>query len=185
MMLGQILGQVLHVQIEILLPVESQHLFHRFHRHALRARTPQTAVKQTVVAELAITLIPAPHLPGADTDDFRRLAQGNLLGHRSQNRFLNLHGPLHGRLPIENHACLRQAALPEVAPQKRTFHLLFPPDISCATDIAQIACYRLWPLPAMIRALPTMFAFSHLPRATEWGSYGENSWCATFRRHDS
>jgi hypothetical protein len=60
--------------------------------------------------------------------------QDDHLVHRSQYRFLNLHGPLHGGLWTENYACLRQPALSEIVRQKRTFHLLFPPVISRASD---------------------------------------------------
>src|SRR5713101_4357234 len=122
---------MLHVQIEILLPVEREHLLHRRHRHPPSRRLPAPPVEQPVVTLFDVALSPTPHVPVADPKDLRRLPPGDLLRHRLQYHVLYFHCPLHRGLRVRIHAC--HGLLPS-PPAKRTYHLLSQPDISCATD---------------------------------------------------
>jgi hypothetical protein len=68
--------------------------------------------------------MPAPHLPLADVNDLRGLPLANALGHRSQIHFLYFHRLHPGDAPRTSHAFLRLVFLPQVASQKRAFHVL-------------------------------------------------------------
>src|SRR5271169_2737344 len=127
---------MLHVQIEILLPVEREYLLHRRHRHPPSRRLPAPPVEQPVVTLFHVALSPTPHVPVADPKDLRRLPPRNLLRHRLQHHVLYFHGPLHRGLRVRIHAC--HGLLPS-PPAKRTSHLLSQPDISCATDTQGIS----------------------------------------------
>src|SRR5580704_15412746 len=72
----------------------------------------------------------APHVPVADAQNLSRLPPRDLHRHRLQHYFLYLHCPLHVGLCEGVHAL--HGLLPP--PEKRTYHLLSQPDISCATD---------------------------------------------------
>src|ERR1700722_19709158 len=128
----QLLVEVLHVQIEILLPVECEHLLHRRHRNPPMRRLAPSPVQQPVVPLFLIALPPPPHVPVTDPQDLRRLKPGNLLRHCLQHYILYFHRPLHRGPRISFHA---PHGLPPSPPAKRTSHLLSHPDISCATDI--------------------------------------------------
>src|SRR5215831_10778486 len=131
-MLGlQLLMKVLHVQIEILLPVQREHLLHRRHRHPTTRRLAPSPVQQPVVPLFHVALPPPPHMPVADAQYLRCLPPGNLLGHRLQHHVLYFHCPLHRGPRVRVHAC---HALSSSPPAKRTSHVLSQPDISCATD---------------------------------------------------
>src|SRR6202043_350233 len=130
-LLLQLFVKVPHVQVEILLPIQSQNFLHHRHRHPLGRRLPPPPVKQPSETELFITLSPAPHLPVADPYDLGRLPPRDLLRHGPQNHFLYLHRPLHCGLRVRHHAF--HGLLPS-PPAKRTLHLLSQPDISCAND---------------------------------------------------
>src|SRR5271170_1800730 len=137
LMLGpQLLVKVLHIQIEITLPVQLQHPLHGRHRYAFGRRLSAPAVEQAAESKLLITLPPAPHMPVADAQDLSRLPPADLLRHRLQHHFLYFHRPLHGGLCVGVHAL--HGPLPP--PEKRTYHLLSQPDISCATDTAKCFC---------------------------------------------
>src|SRR5260370_41804170 len=69
----------------------------RPHRSPPGRRLPPPPIKQSVIAELLVTLAPAPHVPIADSDDLRCLPPRDLLRHRSQNHFLYLHRPAPSR----------------------------------------------------------------------------------------
>ena len=127
----QLLVKVAHVQVEILLPVQLQHLLHFRQRHPLGRRLAPPPVIQTANPELLVALPPAPHLPVADANDFCRLPPGNRSGNRSQNHFFYFHRPLHRGLGLRDHALHALSSLPLA---KRTLHVLSQPDISCATD---------------------------------------------------
>src|SRR5438309_5569206 len=127
----QLLVKMTHVEIEILLPVQSQNLFHRRQRNPLGAGLSPPPVEQPVIAKFLVALAPAPHVPVADADNLRCLPPGDLLGHRSQNHFLYFHRPLHGGLRVRVHASHGLLLSP---PAKRTFHVLIRPDISCVND---------------------------------------------------
>src|ERR1019366_7153507 len=130
-LLLQLLVKVPHVQIEILFPIQSQHLLHHRQRHFLGRRLPPPPIKQTAEPELFISFMPAPHLPVADPYDLGCLPPRDLLRQRPQNYFLYLHRPLHRGLRVREHVF--HALLPS-PPAKRTLHLLSQPDISCAND---------------------------------------------------
>jgi hypothetical protein len=74
-----------------------------------------------IPSSLEVRQRPATHLPVTDANDFRGLPPGDPLCHRSQNHFLDLHRPL---LADASHAVLRLVSVPQVAPLKRTFHVL-------------------------------------------------------------
>src|SRR5437868_7415769 len=122
---------MLHVQIEILLPVESEYLLHRRHRHPPSRRLPAPPIEQPVVPLFDVALSPPPHVPVADPKDLSRLPPRNFLRHRLQHHVLYFHRPLHRGPRISFHA---PHGLPSSPPAKRTYHVLFEPDISCATD---------------------------------------------------
>src|SRR5438552_8281128 len=126
---------MLHVQIEILLPVQRQHLLHRRHRHPPSRRLPAPPVEQPVVTLFDVALSPAPHVPVADPKDLRCLPPGDLLCHRLQHHVLYFHCPLHRGLRVTIHAW--HGLLPS-PPAKRTYHVLSQPDISCATDTPEV-----------------------------------------------
>src|SRR5271167_152424 len=120
-----------YVQIEIPIPIQSQHLLHRRQRNSLGGGLASPPVEQPVIAKLLIALMPASHLPVADADNLGRLPPGDLLRHRSQNHFLYFHRPLHRGLRVRIHASHGLLLSP---PAKRTLHVLSQPDISCTTD---------------------------------------------------
>src|SRR6266705_3331185 len=122
-----------HVQIEILLPVESQYLFHQGHGDSLGSRLPPPSIEQPVIAELFVALPPATHVPVANTHDLRCLPPRDPFCHRPQDYFLYFHCPLHRGLRVRNHASHGLLSSP---PEKRTYHVLSQPDISCANDTA-------------------------------------------------
>src|SRR5438067_5329624 len=70
---AQLLMKMSHVQIEILLPVESQNLFHQRHGDSLGRRLPPPSIEQPVIAELFVALPPTTHVPLANADDLGRL----------------------------------------------------------------------------------------------------------------
>src|SRR6201993_3975885 len=131
----QLLVKVLHVQIEILLPVQCEHFLHR--PPPSRRLSPPPVV-QPVVTLFHVALSPTPHVPVTDPKDLRRLPPGDPLRHRLQYHILHFHCPLHRGLRVRIHAC--HGLLPS-PPAKRTYHLLSQPDISCATDSG--GCWRL------------------------------------------
>lgn len=76
----QLLVKMLHVQVKIPVPIQSQNLFHLGQRRSLGRRLASPPVKQPVIAELLIALMPPSHRPVTDADDFRCLPPGYLLG---------------------------------------------------------------------------------------------------------
>src|SRR5207248_7483957 len=131
---AQLLMKMSHVQIEILLPVESQNLFHQRHGDSLGRRLPPPSIEQPVIAELFVALPPTTHVPLANADDLGRLPPRDPFRHGPQNHFLYFHCPLHRGLRVRNHAS--HGLLPS-PPEKRTYHVLSQPDISCANDSPQ------------------------------------------------
>src|SRR6266498_4421704 len=128
---AQLLMKMSHVQIEILLPVESQNLLHQGHGDSLGRGLPSPSIEQPVIAELFVALAPATHVPLANTHDLRCLPPRDPFRHRPQDYFLYFHCPLHRGLRVRNHAS--HGLLPS-PPEKRTYHVLSQPDISCAND---------------------------------------------------
>src|SRR6266536_1745379 len=128
---AQLLMKMSHVQIEILLPVESQNLLHQGHGDSLGRGLPSPSIEQPVIAELFVALAPATHVPVANTHDLRCLPPRDPFRHRPQDYFLYFHCPLHRGLRVRNHAS--HGLLPS-PPEKRTYHVLSQPDISCAND---------------------------------------------------
>src|SRR5438128_12540590 len=135
----QLLVEMPHVQIEIPIAIEPQHLLHQRHRHPFRRGLALPPVEQTVIAKLLVTLSPAPHLPITDADDLGRLPPRDPFRHGSQNHFLYFHRPFHRGLRVREHAS--HVLLPS-PPAKRTDHLLIRPDISCANDTASARTVR-------------------------------------------
>src|SRR5580704_17505254 len=82
MLFPQLLVKMPHVQIEILLAIQSQYLLHLGPRNSLRRRGSSSAIEQPVIAKLLVALPPTTHVPVADTDDLRRLPPGNPFCHR-------------------------------------------------------------------------------------------------------
>src|ERR1019366_5066225 len=150
-LLPQLLVKMLHVQIEILFPVEPQHSLHLGQRDALGRRPAPPPVEQPVIAKLFVALMPAPHLPIADADDLGCLPPRDLLRQGPQNHFLYLHRPLHCGLRVRIHAWHGLLLSP---PEKRTDHVLSQPDISCATDMDKTPAWRNRVFPGIIRVLP-------------------------------
>src|ERR1700692_2365283 len=124
---------MLHAQIKIAIPIQSQDLLDRGQRNLLGRRPSSPPVKQSVIAKLFQPLPPAPHLPIADADNLGRLPPRNLLRHGPQNHFLYFHRPLHRGLRVREHDCHVLSPSP---PEKRTDHVLSQPDISSANDTA-------------------------------------------------
>ena len=96
-----------------------------------RARQTPPPIQKPVVAIGLITPSQPPHLKIAQPRDIGRLQARDPFRHRPQYHFLYLHRPLHGGPRIRLHTYVHGDIL--VAPM-RTFHLLGPPDISCAND---------------------------------------------------
>ena len=91
-LLGQLLVKMAHVEIEILLPVELQHLLGRLQRNSFRARPPFPPVVQPVVAVFLVAFPPPPHGPVGDADNLGRLPPLQTPGHRFQNHCPSLGG---------------------------------------------------------------------------------------------
>src|SRR5450755_3146313 len=131
LVLLQLLVKVLHIQSEILFPVEGEHLLQRGYRYPPGERLAATPVEQSVITKLLVAFPPTSHVSVADPDDLRRLPLRDLLRQRPQNHFLYFHCPLHRGLRVELHAYHGRLLSP---PAKRTSHVLSRPDISSATD---------------------------------------------------
>src|SRR5215470_4682548 len=159
-MLGlQLLMEMLHVQIEILFPVEREYFLHRCHRHSATRGLAPAPVQQSVVTLFHVALPPAPHVPVADAQYLRRLPPGNFLCHRLQHHVLYFHRPLHRGPRVGIHASHGLLLSP---PAKRTYHVLSQPDISCATDRA--ACQ---PCPGV--AIMGEWGRIYTPKPNGWG----------------
>ncbi len=126
---------MLHVQIEILLPVQRKHFLHRRHRYPAARRFTATPVEQPVVSLFHVAFPPPPHVPVADAQDLCRLPPTDFLRHRLQDHILYFHCPLHRGLRVAFHALHGLLLSP---PAKRTSHVLSQPDISCATDTGRV-----------------------------------------------
>ena len=105
MLRAQLLMEMAHIQVEVPLPVQPEHLFRLCQRHPLLARTTPPPIHQPVITVLLVPLPPAPHLPVADPDDLRCLPPADLPRHRPQNHFLHFHRPLHcgPRIRLHSH----------------------------------------------------------------------------------
>src|SRR6478672_3236033 len=125
--------KVLHVEVEVLLPVQLQHLLHRLHRHSLRARAAFAVVPQTAIAVFVQPFAPTSHGTVCHAHNLGSFPPLQLPGRRLQNHFLCLHHPLHfggwDLLFADFHSSQLSPAI-----SKRTFHLLIEADISHATD---------------------------------------------------
>src|SRR3954447_24496025 len=93
--LAQLLVKVLYVEVEVLLPVELQHLLHRLHRHSLGTGTALPVIPQPAVTVLVKSLAPAPHPAVLPRHNLGRFPPLQLPRSRLQNDFLCLHHPLH------------------------------------------------------------------------------------------
>ena len=134
MVLDQLLVKMPHVEVEVLLAIQLQHLLDRLHRHPLWARPLFATVEQTVVPKLLVALAPAPQAAIAYPDDLGRLPPFQAARHRLQNHFLNLHGPFRFRGGQQFAGGLHLPACP-VAVSDRTDHVLIQADTSNANNI--------------------------------------------------
>src|SRR6476620_1437821 len=129
--------KVLHVEVEVLLPVQLQHLLHRLHRHSLRARAAFAVVPQTAIAVFVQPFAPTSHGTVCHAHNLGSFPPLQLPGRRLQNHFLCLHHPLHfggwDLLFADFHSSQLSPAI-----SKRTFHLLIEADISHATDKTRV-----------------------------------------------
>jgi hypothetical protein len=100
---SQLLGEGPHVEIEILLPLQTPDPFHHLHGNPSRARLALAPVVSALVSVHVIAPTPTPHLAVADAPNLRRLPPTNLLRQRSQDHCLNLPGPLHADLAVTLH----------------------------------------------------------------------------------
>jgi hypothetical protein len=62
----QLLVEVLHVEVEVLLAVEPQHLFEHGGGDPARASSAAPPVEEGVEAELLVLLLPPPHVARRD-----------------------------------------------------------------------------------------------------------------------
>ena len=99
-----VLVEVPHVQVEVPLAIEPQHLLDLGQRYPPAPRRAPPPVEQTVVTMLLVALSPAPHRPVADADNLRCLPPAELLRHCPEYHFLYLRRPLHGAPRISVHA---------------------------------------------------------------------------------
>jgi len=132
MLLPQLFVKVLHVEIEILLPVQLQHLLQLLHRHSSRAGAPFAVLPQPAITVLLVLCPPAPYGPIRHAYNLGCFPPLQFAGHRLQDHFLNLHHPL--RFCGRNLFC-------------DAFHIFrFPTapqaDISLANCAGQFTCYR-------------------------------------------
>src|SRR5271166_3314853 len=74
----QLLVKMLHAQIEIAIPIQSQNLLHHRQRDSLGGRLSPPPVEQPVIAKLFQSLSPAAHRPLTDADDLGCLPPGDL-----------------------------------------------------------------------------------------------------------
>src|SRR5437899_512674 len=81
-LLHQFLVKVQHIQIEVLLPIELQHLLGQCHRNPPRRSLPPPLIKQPIVAKLLVAFPPPPHPAVADAYDLRRLPPSDPFRHR-------------------------------------------------------------------------------------------------------
>ena len=72
---SQLLVEVTHLQVEILLPVKRQHLLRRFQRHPLETGSPPPPVEESVIAGRLVALPPSPQTALGDPEDLRCLHQ--------------------------------------------------------------------------------------------------------------
>jgi hypothetical protein len=79
MLASQLLVKLPHVQIEILLPIQAEHLLNHRERHPLGTGLPQSPIQQPVIAIILVAPVPPPHLSVDDPDDLGCLPSGNLL----------------------------------------------------------------------------------------------------------
>ena len=126
----QLLVEVPHVQIKILLTIQFQHFLDYGQRHPPRARLAPPPVVQPVIAPHFVAPLPPPHLPRADPHDLRRLPPHDPFPDRSQNHFLYLHRPLLRGPRVMLHAPSWQKALlyrrckADTSPANYTGHIM-------------------------------------------------------------
>jgi len=88
LLLAQLFMEMAHVEVEILLLIQGEHLFHRLQRHAVIAALAAPLIKQPVVAVVLVGLPFALHIAHAHARDLGRLDPGQLLGQGFQNHVL-------------------------------------------------------------------------------------------------
>jgi hypothetical protein len=128
-LLTQLLVEVQHVEIEVLLLIQRKHPLRRLHRNSMHAALSPPLIEQPVVSELLVSLFHPAHRPVGDADDLRRRHPGDLLRYRFQDHFLHFHHPLHFR----GRDSFWECQLPESPP-------LPQPDNSRANRTGQLTC---------------------------------------------
>src|SRR5437899_655963 len=119
-----------HIEIEIPLPIPTQHLLHRLHGDPPRTGPLPPSIIQSVIPIRLVTSLPPSHLSGTDPQNLRRLPPSDPFRQRSQDHVLYFHRPLHFGFAIEPHLPSSDEAL-SLCLAKRTFHLLIQADILC------------------------------------------------------
>src|SRR5262249_29846578 len=135
-LLLHLLVEMLHIEIEILFPVQVQHPLYRLQRYPLRTWFPTHSVVQSVVSELLVPLLHTSHLSRAYPDYFRLLPPRHTSCYRSQYDILYIQCPLNCGFRVVLQ--VTPTELLTLRLLKRTFHLLFRADISCATDSSTV-----------------------------------------------
>src|SRR6266545_355831 len=100
----ELLVKVLHVEIEILVAVEPQHMLDDLDRNSLGTRSLGTPIKESVVVVLPESPPPSPHAPRRHAQNLGHLEPFDLTAHRPKDHFLNFHRPLRFPGRIESHA---------------------------------------------------------------------------------
>src|SRR5262245_54457718 len=92
----QLLVEMPHIEVGVLLLVQTLHPLYLFQRNSLRTRMLSPVI-QTAMAVLLDPATPSSHRPVRHAHDLGRLPPGQLPGHRFCYDFLYLQNPLHSR----------------------------------------------------------------------------------------
>src|ERR1019366_7045534 len=126
--LAQLLVEMTHVQIEILLSIQFQNLLGLSLRHPLMAGHTPPPVQQSIVATIFIAFSPTTQLTVADADHLCRLPPHNLPCGSSQQHFFYLHRPLHGGrrivLHAQSHGSILAARYADISLATTTGHIM-------------------------------------------------------------
>jgi len=90
----QLFMEVPHVEVRILVAVQSQHALGGRHRDSMNAALTPALIEQPVVAVVLVGLSLALHVAHAHPGDLGCLNPRQLLRHRFQNYVLKFHHPL-------------------------------------------------------------------------------------------
>ena len=130
------LTEVPHVEPQVALPVEPQDPLQLLDRHPPPRGDLPAAIEQAVIALLLVATAQPAHGARTEAQDLGRGRPGALPAQCSQEDFLYLHGPLHGRRGI-GHGHLPGGHDNRAACWERSNHLLSGAVRSCAPDSDQ------------------------------------------------